>query len=436
MGQSQELYEHAKTLIPGGTQLLSKRPEMFLPGQWPAYYQRAEGCHVWDLDGNCYMDASYMGIGANVLGYADKDVNEAVMKAAADGSMCTLNAPEEVYLAEKLLELHPWAERVRYAKTGGEALAIAVRIARAYSGKDVVLFCGYHGWSDWYLSANLDEDTALDGHLLSGLRPAGVPRGMLGTAFPFHYNDTAHFLELAEAHRGRVAAVVMESIRNTYPDKDFLGTIREVTREEDIVLISDEVSAGFRLNCGGAHMVLGFEPDMAVLAKALGNGYPMAAVFGKSRYMESAQDTFISSTYWTERTGLCAALAMIKKYQSMRVEEHLRKIGDLVQAGWEEAADRNGVRIKVSGIPSLAHFEFEYENALEVKTFFTQEMLKKGFLATNAFYASFAHGEEDVGDYLAAVDAVFAQIKKIQAAGDMAGHLEGPVCQTGFQRLA
>lgn len=435
MGKSQTLYSKAKTMIPGGTQLLSKRPEMFLPDYWPAYYKKAKGCYVWDLDDNKYMDVSYMGIGANVLGYADEDVNDAVMQAVSNGSMCTLNAPEEVELAEKLIELHPWADKVRYAKTGGEALAIAVRIARAYTGRDVILFCGYHGWSDWYLAANLNKDTALDGHLLRGLEPAGVPRGLLDTAYPFNYNDTKEFLQLAEKHRGRIAAVVLESIRNINLEREFIDTIREITQKQDIVLIADEVSAGFRLNCGGAHMVLRFEPDMAVLAKALGNGYPMSAVIGKSRYMESAQSTFISSTYWTERTGLCAALATIKKYQKEHVEQHLAKVGAMVQNGWKDIAEKNGIPIKVSGIPPLAHFEFECGNSLAMKTYFTQEMLKKGFLATNAFYASYSHQIQDIQNYLVAVDEVFGQISNVVIRQNIVECLDGPICQTGFQRL-
>ena len=314
-------------------------------------------------------------------------------------------------------------------------MAIAVRIARAYAQKDVVLFCGYHGWSDWYLAANLNTDAALDGHLIRGLKPAGVPRGLLSTSFPFTYNDTRHFLELVQKHRGRIAAVVLESIRNIYPEREFLQTIREVTKKENIVLIADEVSAGFRLNCGGAHLVLGIEPDLAVFAKALGNGYPMSVVLGKSRYMESAQSTFISSTYWTERIGFCAAMATIKKYQSNHVEKHLKQIGEVVQSGWANAADQMGVKIHVSGIPPLAHFEFDCEDVLAVKTYFTQEMLKKGFLATNAFYASYAHTMDDINTYLTAINSVFKKISQIQDSGDIHMCLEGSVCQTGFERL-
>lgn len=435
MNKTHELYKRAKKIIPGGTQLLSKRPEQFLPDRWPEYYERAKGCRVWDLDGNEYIDTSFMGIGANILGYADEDVNKAVIAAVEKSTMCTLNAPEEVELAELLLELHPWADKVRYAKTGGEALSIAVRIARAYSKKDVVLFCGYHGWSDWYLSANMSEDTALDGHLLPGLQPAGVPRGLTGTSLPFEYNDESAFLELLEEQEDNVGAVVVEAIRNIFPSDTFWDTIRKETQKRGIPLIIDEVSSGFRLNCGGAHMVMGVEPDIAVFAKGLSNGVPMAAIIGKGEIMEAAQDTFISSTYWTEKAGLCAAIATIKKYRENKVEKHLGKIGKMVQDGWTELIKKYQIPAKATSIYPLSHLEFFNEKPLVAKTYFTQEMLKQGFLATNAFYASYAHTEEDIQLYLNAVDKVFSQMKRHLEQGDLEAALDGPVCQSGFKRL-
>ncbi len=254
MGTGQTLYKKAKTMIPGGTQLLSKRPEMFAPGQWPAYYSKAKGCRVWDLDGKEYIDVSYMGIGANVLGYADDAVDEAAKSAITNGSMCTLNAPEEVYLTEKLLEIHPWAGGVRYAKAGGESMALAVRIARAFTKKEKILFCGYHGWHDWYLSANLSEGDALADQHLSGLEPLGVPKGLAGTNLPFHYNAIEEFKELVEKNHDDIAAVVMEPVRNDYPENGFLEKIRKITEKLNIVLIFDEITAGFRLCTGGSHL--------------------------------------------------------------------------------------------------------------------------------------------------------------------------------------
>ncbi len=435
MSKTQTLYDQAKKIIPGGTQLLSKRPEMFLPGQWPAYYSKAKGCKVWDLDGREYIDTSLMGVGANVLGYADEDVDSAVREAISCGSMCTLNAPEEVELAELLLELHPWAEQVRYAKTGGESLAVAVRIARAATGKDIVLFCGYHGWSDWYIAANLGDNKALDGQHIAGLSTIGIPNGLKNTIIPFRYNDIHNFRNLIQMYQGKIAAVIMEPIRNYYPEQGFLEEIRESTKKEHIVLIMDEVSAGFRLNCGGAHITFGIEPDMAVFAKAISNGYPMAAIIGKKEVMEAAQESFISSTYWTERTGLAAAIATIQKYQKNHVAEHLEDLGKRVQAGWKELAGKYQLNIAVTGIYPMSHFEFEYENPLALKTLFTQEMLKRGFLATNAFYISYAHTDTEVELYLNMVDECFSVIKAGIDANNIFSLLEGDVCQSGFQRL-
>lgn len=432
MSVTQDLYTKAKKYIPGGTQLLSKRPEMFLPGQWPAYYSRAKGCEVWDLDGKKYIDMISMGIGANILGFADDDVNTAVKLVIDAGNMSSLNAPEEVELAELLCSLHPWAGMVRYSRTGGEAMAIAVRIARAHTKKDKVLFCGYHGWHDWYLAANLAENSVLDGHLLPGLNPAGVPRSLGGLTFPFNYNNTAEFLELVKNHGDSACAVVLESVRNAPPDKEFVATIRDVTKKKNMVFIVDEITAGWRLNVGGAHMVLGFEPDIAVFAKAMANGYPMSAIVGRSAVMESAQESFISSTYWTERIGPAAALAAIRKMQARHVPDHLGRIGRRIQEGWHASASKHALPIHVSGIFPLGHFAFTHEKPLVLKTLFTQKMLERGYLASTLFYASLAHTDTHVDGYLTAVNEVFAEIA---AAKDPSSLLTGPVCHSGFKRL-
>lgn len=433
--KSVDLYERAKKIIPGGTQLLSKRPELFLPGYWPAYYDKAKGCQVWDVNGDQYIDMSYMGLGACILGYADEEINNVVKSAVDKGSMTTLNCPEEVELAQVLCELHPWAEMVRYARTGGEAMAIAVRIARAKTGKDLILFCGYHGWHDWYLSANLADDTALDGHLLPGLEPKGVPRVLKGTAIPFNYNDSKGFLSLIHEYKNEISAVVMEPIRNYYPKEGFLETIRETTKKLGIVLIFDEITSAWRQNIGGAHLDLGVYPDIAVFAKAISNGYPMAAVMGKSEVMGVAQDTFISSTYWTERIGPVAALATINMLKEKNVPEHLINIGRQVQQGWERLAKKHHVNITVSGIYPLGHFSFEYKSSTVLKTLFTQLMLEKGFLATTAFYASYAHKEEIVQEYLRTVGEAFRFIAKAIEEENPEQYLKGPVCHAGFRRL-
>jgi len=434
-GTGQRLYAKAKTRIPGGTQLLSKRPEMFLPEQWPSYYNRAHGVEVWDLDGNKYIDMSYNGIGACILGAADPDVDAAVKAAIDAGSMSTLNAPEEVELAELLCELHPWAEMVRYARCGGEAMAIAVRVARARTGRDRVAFCGYHGWQDWYLAANLADDRALDGHLLPGLEPAGVPRGLRGTALPFQYNHLEELKAIVSQHPGELAAIVMEPIRDHDPEPGFLEQIREIAFEIGAVLILDEITAGFRLNTGGAHLLYGIKPDIAVFAKAMSNGYPMAAILGKSDVMQAAQSTFISSTYWTERIGPAAALATIRKHRRCDVSQHLIRMGTMVQTGWRAAAHQAGLELEIGGIAPLGHFAFPGEQKQAARTLFTQLMLERGFLATGAFYATYAHGDHHVESYLEASQEVFVHVANALEQNTVIAQLKGPVAHIGFRRL-
>ncbi|HEO69715.1 MAG TPA: aminotransferase class III-fold pyridoxal phosphate-dependent enzyme, partial [Candidatus Hydrogenedentes bacterium] len=217
-----QLYEHAKERFPGGTQLLSKRPELFAPGQWPAYFREARGCEVWDLDGRHYHDFSIHGIGSCLLGYRDPDVTRAVQRRVNLGSMSILNPPDEVALADRLCDIHSWAERVRFTRTGGEAAAVGVRIARATTRRDLVAICGYHGWHDWYLAANLGEEDALMGHLLPGLDPLGVPAALRGTALTFPYNDRDAFEAIVQAHGDRLAAVIMEPMRYDEPERGFL----------------------------------------------------------------------------------------------------------------------------------------------------------------------------------------------------------------------
>lgn len=408
---------------------------MFLPDQWPSYYSRAKGVEVWDLDGNKYVDMSHCGVGACILGFADPDVDEAVSKAIQSGSMATLNCPEEVELADLLCELHPWAEMVRYARGGGEAMAVAVRIARAKTRREKIAFCGYHGWHDWYLAANLADKDALGGHLLTGLEPAGVPHGLAGTALPFTYNRIDELEKIASAHGNELAAIVMEPVRNHEPEAGFLEKVRALAKTLGAVLIFDEVTSGWRLNVGGVHLSYGVTPDIAVFAKAMSNGYPMAAIIGVEDVMQAVQESFISSTYWTERIGPTAALATIRKIQRCEVPKHLVAAGERVQAGWNAAADRAGLLIRVSGIAPISHFTFSYPNGQAIRTLFTQIMLEMGYLASDSFYATYAHQSFHVEGYLAAVEKTFAVIARALDKGEVEKLLRGPVAHSGFQRL-
>lgn len=433
--KSLDMQKRARQRIPGMTQLLSKRPDMFAPGVWPGYFSKAKGVEVWDLDGNRYIDMSIAGIGANVLGYADPDVDDAVRAIIDKGTSCSLNCPEEIELADLLCEIHPWADMARFARTGGESMAIAVRIARAHTGKDKVAFCGYHGWHDWYLSANLDTENSLGEHLLPGLSPNGVPKGLTGTAIPFRYNHLEELQAIVEQNKNDLAAIVMEPIRSIQPKPGFLEGVRGIADEIGAVFIIDEVSAAFRMNSGGAHLLLGIKPDMAVFSKALGNGYPIAAIIGKVDIMQAAQSTFISSTNWTERIGPVAALATIKKHKAVDAGKHLMTIGKQVQEGWTLLAKKNNLKIDIGGIPPLSHFSFEYDNALSIKALFIQLMLEKGFLVSTLFYAMFAHQSHHVEQYLQSVDEIFSEISEANQAGNLEKRLRGKPATAGFRRL-
>lgn len=429
-----ELQKEAVELIPGMTQLLSKRPDRFSRGIWPTYFAQAKGVEVTDLDGNKYLDFSIGGIGATVLGYADEDVNKAVIDVVNKGSATTLNPPEEVELAKKLIELHPWAQMARFARSGGEAMAVAVRIARVATKKDKIVFCGYHGWMDWYLAANLGKKEALDEHWIKGLNPNGVPKGLKDTAIPFLYNNIEDFNKAIEKAGDDLAAIVMEPIRNFEPTKEFIEAIHEMAKKKNIPLIIDEISAGFRICNGGAHLKLGFKPDIAVFSKALGNGFPISAVIGKKWVMQFAQEAFITSTNWTERVGNVAALAMINKFVKNDVSKHLVKIADMVWQGWEELAKKHDLKIHIGGFKPMIHFGFEQNHSTNI-AYFTQEMLKKGFLASGGFYSMYAHKEEHVRKYLNAVDEVFADLSVLIKNNKVGEKLEGQIVQEGFGRI-
>lgn len=432
--KSKELQDKAVKLIPGMTQLLSKRPDRYCRGVWPTYFKEAHGVEVVDLDDNHYLDFSIGGIGATVLGYADPDVNKAVIDVINAGSATTLNPPEEVALAEKLIELHPWADMARFARGGGEAMSIAVRIARVATGKDKVVFCGYHGWCDWYLAANLGKKEALDDQWIAGLNPNGVPKGLIGTAIPFHYNDIEDFKKAINEAGDDLAAIVMEPIRNYEPTQEFINAIHNMAKLKGVPLIIDEVSAGFRICNGGAHLKLGFKPDIAVFSKALGNGYPISAVIGKEWVMKLAQDAFITSTNWTERVGNAAACAMIDKFVKNDVSKHLLYISDLVLDGWDKLAQKYNIDIEIGGFKPMIHFGFKENHFVNI-AYFTQEMLKRGFLAGASFYSMYAHQENQVEKYLNAVDEVFSELSKLIKNNEVEKHLEGEPAQAGFGRI-
>lgn len=433
MGSGQKLWKRAKAVIPGGNMLLSKRAEMHLPGGWPSYFSKAKGCRVWDLDDVELVDMSLMGVGTNILGYGNDEVDMAVQSVVSSGNMSTLNCPEEVYLAEKLVELHPWSEMVRFARTGGEANAIAIRIARAASARDMVALCGYHGWHDWYLAANLRGSESLGGHLLPGLEPTGVPSSLADTIRTFDYNDLDRLRQILA--QDNIGTIVMEVRRNHEPNSDFLTEVRKLADQNGAVLIFDECTSGFRECLGGLHLNYGVSPDLAIFGKALGNGYAITAVIGKSEIMQEAQNSFISSTFWTERIGPTAGLKTIDVMQDVKSYDQITKMGRYVMSEWRKIADDHGVSIDVFGLPSMASFQIKSPNAISYKTLITQEMLRLGYLASTSIYLCTEHTQALVDDYLEALDEVFTLIVRCEDGADVNKLLAGPICHNGFRRL-
>ena len=410
-----DIYLKSLDLIPGGTQLFSKRPDLFNIDAWPIYFKSARGIKIVTIDGKILRDMSHMGVGSCVLGYADKDVSKKVMKVVNSGVQSTLIAPEEIQLAEKLVEIHPWAQMVRFARSGGEAMSIAVRIARVNTNKDVVLFSGYHGWADWYLAANLSKKDQLGAVLLPGLSSRGIPMGLADTAIPFEFNNIEKFRRLVEQHKGKVASIVMEPRRSEKAAPGFLEEIRRYCDNEGIVLIFDEITTGWRASNGGIHLLGNVLPDIAVFAKAMANGHAMSAVIGISEIMSAANSTFISSTNWTERVGPTAALATIEKYQRYSVHEHLFWAGSRVSKGWMEIATSLGVDLDVNdgGLPALSSFAFKHPYSRGLDVMFCQKMLKRGWLAHNQFKASFAHSKKDIDQYLDSFEEVLKELASL-----------------------
>lgn len=409
---------------------MSKRAEMYLPDLWPAYYAKAKGFEVWDLEDRKYFDFC-MSPGTCILGYANPQVNERVKEAIDRGSSATLNCHEEVTLAQKLIELHPWAEQVRFARTGGEACAIAIRIARAASRKDKVAFCGYHGWHDWYLSANLSDSQNLDGQLLPGLQPSGVPRALRETAHPFHYGKIEELEKIVSQHD--IGVIITEFTRHPEPDLEFLKAVQKIAQKQGAVLIFDETSSGYRTRAGGQHIEHQISPDMCVLGKAMGNGFAITSILGKKSVMEAAQGSFISSSFWSERVGPVAALEVIRQFEEDNAGARLVENGRHLKKSFQKVFDELRLNMKMVGldsVPTVAIFEKE---PLVWKTAFTQEMLKKGFLATNLTFISTAYQLSDIDRYVEVAGTVLQSL--CNQRSQIQSVLEGAVSHSGFERL-
>ena len=428
------LWDRAIKHIPGGNMLLSKNKNLFSPDYWPSYYSKAKGACVWDLDGNKYLDFSSNGVGACSLGHANENIDNHVIEAIKNGVMSTLNCPNEVYLAEYLIALHPWANMARFARSGGEANAIAIRIARCFTNRQKIAICGYHGWHDWYLAANLSAKDNLKDHLLEGLGSKGVPNSLIDTVVPLRYNNFDD-LRLIKDNKD-IAAVKMEVVRSTSPKKGYLEEIKDICEENKILLIFDECTSGFREFFGGIHLKFNINPDMCMLGKALGNGYAISAVLGKEQVMQSACETFISSTFWTEAVGPSAALATLEEMKEKESWEKLPRLGRKVKDIWKNNSKKYNVPITINGIDALPTFNFNTYESDGFKTIFTQKMLEEGFLASTLFYPTTAHNDQHIHKYSDGCNRVFENISEILEKNISPSSIcRGNYCKPSFKRL-
>ena len=433
ISNGQKLWSRAKNVIPGGNMLLSKRPEMFLPNYWPTYFSKSKGCNVWDLDGKKYTDLASMSVGTNILGYANSKIDRAVKNSITNGNMSSLNCPEEVLLAEKLIKIHKGFDMVRFAKTGGEANSIAIRIARAFSKKDNVAICGYHGWHDWYLSANISSSKNLNKHLLPGLSPEGVPKKLKNTVFPFEYNDINKFYRICK--KNNIGVVKMEVFRNFTPKNNFLKKIRAFCSKNNIILIFDECTSGFRETYGGLHKKYNVIPDICIFGKALGNGYPITAIIGRKDIMQSAQSTFISSTFWTERTGYVAALKTLEEMEKSKSWLKISSLGKKVKNFWIKAAKNNNLKISITGLNAIPSFSIISDKWVKYKSYITYEMLKNNILASNYIFLSVSHDRKILTKYFKVLNKIFKNISKFEKSLELEKLDKIPICHTGFKRL-
>tara|TARA_B100001250_G_scaffold401979_1_gene414515 strand:+ start:3399 stop:4730 length:1332 start_codon:yes stop_codon:yes gene_type:complete len=433
---TKKLQNYARKIIPGISQLFGKRPELYLPGgKWPTYYSKAKGINVWSIDNKKYLDFTMVGVGTSVLGYSDPDINSVAINSVKSSPMNTLNPPEDVELAELLLKIHPWAENVRYCRTGGESMSIAIRLARAYNKRDKILFCGYHGWHDWYLSANLKSKNSLNTHLLTGLEPLGVPKALKNMVIPFKFNDKNDLEKVVKKNAKNCAAIVMEPCREKVPSITYLKEIKKIAKKNNCVLIFDEITSGWRVNTSGIHMDLKVYPDMAVFGKTIANGFAMGAIIGKKKVMKNATKTFLSSAFWTEKMGPSCAVAFIKKHKRLNLGKILTLKGKKIKKIWLDSANIAKLKIEISGIDPLASFKLKISNWPAGLTFFIQEMLKKNILASDKCYANFKHDEKSLRIYKKACIQVFKKIAYLDKNKSLVKKLEGPIKQIGFKRL-
>lgn len=419
--RSLELFEQARRLIPGGSQTNSKRPQAYAYGAYPIYIRRASGCRVEDVDGNSYIDL-VNACGPIVLGYRYPAVQQAIAAQLEEGILAGLLFPEELEAARLLVELVPCAEMVRFFKGGGEATAAAARIARAYTGRELILNCGYRGWPDVWTAAQND---------------GGVPKCLEQCIITFPFGDLGALRGLLKKHSGQVAAVFIGVIPGE-PAPGYLQRVRELAHHHGALFVMDEVVTGFRMAVGGAQEYFGVEPDLACFAKAMANGMPISAVAGQAEVMQITEKLRISITYGGEALSLAAAVACMREIRDKRVPDHLWHVGRQLMDGLDEAASKHGIPFRCTGYAPASLMRFDHLDAAETKevwSYFLQEMAARGVLMRRGGvnFLTYSHSEADIAEIVAAAEQVFAGLAPLWKTSELSGRLRVRAVDTGFR---
>ena len=409
--KSLALWKKANLVIPTGNSFLSKNKSRHPSKLWPIYFDKSKGCEIWDYDGKKYYDFSFMGVGTNILGYSNPKIDNQLFKILKKGNMTTLNCPEEPKFAREILKPHSWAKMDKFAKTGAEANAIAIRLARAYTKKNKIILCGYHGWHDWYLAAKFNPKSHMETHLFPKLKINGVPNFLKGSVFSVKYNNFEEIKKIFKKNND-IAAIIMEVKRFEEPNKNYLSLIRSFCTKNNVCLIFDECTTGFRENYGGLHLKYKVNPDLAMFGKAIGNGYSITSVIGKQKIMKCAKDSFISSTFWSERIGFTAGLLTLNQMRKIKSWKVIKKKGKIIKTNLTKLANKNKIKIKIQGNDSLFQFFLEDISVKDYKKFIAEQMIKQNFLASNIIYVSIAHSNTLIKKYLKNMDMVFQKLKK------------------------
>ena len=414
----------AEKVIPALAQTFSKAPRYLVRGVYPAYLRRGEGGHVFDVDGNEYIDY-ILGLGPVTLGYNYPRVNEAIVRQLQDGISFSLPHPLEIELAELLTEVIPCAEMVRFSKTGSEVNSAAIRAARAYTGREKIAYCGYHGWHEWYS--------------VTTTRNKGIPIALRELILPFEYNDITSLEKLFEQHQGEIATVIMEPVRLQPPLNSFLEKVRDLVHHNGALLIFDEIVSGFRMSLGGGQEYFGVTPDLATLGKGMANGMPMSAVVGKKEVMKEFEEVFFSTTFGGEALSLAASLATIQEMQQKKVIEHIWKIGERLTKGFNNLAKTlhvDAISIGFHCHPMFMLRDRRGTESPEVKSLFMQELVKRGILIhSGAINLCFSHDNNDIDRTLEAIEDALKIVRKAVAANKVGEMLEGEVFQPVFKRF-